>query len=72
VVSKGSCVYYVQENVRVLRKHLSEAGAPFTSWDSLSSLFIAASKSPDETLKEGRRWLDLVTVYRVWILWRIC
>lgn len=40
-----------------------ETGAPFTSWDSfksLSILFIATSKSPDETLKEGRRWLDLV------------
>ena len=24
MVSKGSCVYYVQENVRVLRKHCQE------------------------------------------------
>jgi hypothetical protein len=39
---------------------LLEAGAPFTSWDSLRSLFIATSETPDETLEEGRRWLNLV------------
>lgn len=39
---------------------LLEAGAPFTSWDSLRSLFIAANKPPEETLKEGGGWLDLV------------
>lgn len=53
VLSKYEWVYF-------LGITLLEAGAPFTPWDSLSILFIATSESPDETLKEGRRWLDLV------------
>jgi hypothetical protein len=61
-VERMLCVLRTGKKVRVLRKQLLEAGAPFTPWDSLSSLFIATSKSPDETLKEGRPWLDLVLV----------
>jgi len=58
-VSKGPCLLRTGRKVRVLRKQLLKAGAPFTPWDSLSILLIATSKSPDETLKEGRWWLDL-------------
>jgi len=59
-VERILCILRTGRKVRVLRKQLLEAGAPFTPWDSLSILFIATSKSPDETLEEGRWWLDLV------------
>lgn len=48
---------------------LLQAGAPFTPGDSLRILFVATSKTLEETLKEGRRLLDLVD--RMWILWCI-
>jgi len=59
-VERILCILRTGRKVRVLRKQLLEAGAPFTPWDSLSILFIATSKSSDETLEEGRWWLDLV------------
>jgi len=54
------CILRTGRKLRVLNKQLLETGAPFTPWDSLRILFIATCKSPDETLKEGGRWLDLV------------
>jgi hypothetical protein len=45
-----------------------QAGAPFTPWDSLRNLFVATSKTFEETLKKSRL-LDLVC--RMWILWCI-
>jgi hypothetical protein len=55
-------------NGDILGITLLETGAAFTSWHSLRNLFVATSKTLEETLKESRR-LDLI--HRVRILWRI-
>ena len=46
---------------------LLKAGAPFAPRESLRHLFVATSKTLEETLEHIRRLLDLI--YGMWILW---